>query len=512
MPSPKSKKTPARTCLVILGMHRSGTSALGGLLNLLGCDMPRRAIGGEGANPKGYFESAPLNKLNNEILASAGSAWDDWLPFNPEWEHSPTAVGFRRRADEILAGEYDESSFFFFKDPRNCRLFGFWRARLEAAGCRPLIISTLRNPWEVAQSLHSRDGLPVEYGLLLWLRHVLDAEAAGRDLPRFHTSYEQVLTNWSGLATRAAEELGIAWPRALASVAGDIEAFLEVGLRHFSADEARWQSNPLVSDWVREAYEILSRWVQQGEDKADHVRLDRLRATLDAAGPAFAQLARAGAGAQSRQEMEQMVAQREEILGRETVLTRELAETLEANQVQEAELSRLGAQLAQVESTLRQRSLEAEQADGRIRELRQGQAEQVLNLETRIGGLTADVERQVGERRFAEEAMQAARRRLLTVEEETIRESVTLKARMAQQRETLAAVQGRAGEQERLLADRALRITDLEAQDAALAERLEKTVVDLINHQQEVGELRSSTSWKITGPLRRIARVLRKRE
>lgn len=393
---PLPETPPARTCLVILGMHRSGTSALGGVLSLLGCDMPRHPRGAEPQNPKGYFEPRPLNELNDEILASADSRWDDWLAFNPEWEQTPAAAEFSRRAGDILEQEYGGSNFFFFKDPRNCRLFGFWRERLEAANCQPVIISTVRNPWEVALSLQNRDGMPVQYGLLLWLRHTLDAEAAGRGLVRFHTSYEQLLTNWADLASRAAEVLGVAWPRPLDSVAPEIDAFLEGGLRHFRADESGLRDNLLVSDWVRETYDIMNRWACKGEDQADHTRIDALRSAFEAAAPAFVQLARAGADAPQVQA--RLAAAEARVENQEKLVTR-LAEQRATNEV-------LAARVLELEETKRQEILAVKarmahqrgrltaaetQVNSQAQTLEQ-QSGQICDLEARVVELVGHVE------------------------------------------------------------------------------------------------------------------------
>ncbi len=279
-----------RVCLLILGMHRSGTSALSRVLALLGADLPRALMPANQANETGYWESTPVAGLNDELLASAGSVWDDWLAFDPGWYASPKADEFKARVRAALEAEFATSSFFVLKDPRICRLAPFWFDVLETAGIRPLVLLPLRNPLEVAASLEKRDGFPPELGHLLWLRHVLEAEAASRGRPRLHCSYDELMTDWPRLAARTSEALNFSWPRAPERAAPEIDAFLAEGLRHHREAPQRVAENPALSAWLRETHAILARWAAEGEDPADFPALDRIRAAFDEATPAFARL------------------------------------------------------------------------------------------------------------------------------------------------------------------------------------------------------------------------------
>jgi len=279
-----------RVCLLMLGMHRSGTSALSRVLALLGADLPDKLFEADESNQAGYWEPVSINTLDNELLASAGSAWNDWLAFDPGWYASPKAGEFKARALAALTAEYGTSSFFVLKDPRICRLAPFWFDVLETAGIRPLVLLPLRNPLEVAASLEKRDGTPPELGHLLWLRHALEAEAASRGRPRLHCSYDELMTDWPRLAARTSEALNFSWPRAPERAAPEIDAFLAEGLRHHREAPQRVAENPALSAWLRETHAILARWAAEGENPADFPALDRIRAAFDDAAPAFARL------------------------------------------------------------------------------------------------------------------------------------------------------------------------------------------------------------------------------
>lgn len=271
------------TALVVLGMHRSGTSALAGVLGLVGADLPQDLMPPNPANPRGYFESMKAYRLNDALLASAGSAWDDWRAVNPDWYRSPRFDEYRARATEMLAQEFGSSRFFLLKDPRICRLLPFWKTALRDSGIRPLFICTHRPAQEVAASLSVREGWTYSHGLLLWLRHALDAEAYSRGEARVFVSYDMLLHDWRATLDRIAGALDLNWPVAPEAVAPSITAFLSNELRHFWAESAG-PSTQLIG-WVGEVQAIFDRMTRDDERMADRLRLDAIRAALLEATP-----------------------------------------------------------------------------------------------------------------------------------------------------------------------------------------------------------------------------------
>lgn len=283
---------PSRTALVVLGMHRSGTSALAGVLGHMGADLPQELMPPNESNPHGYFESMKAYWLNDALLTSAGSSWDDWKPINPDWYQSPRRREYHDRATEMLGLEFGRSAFFVLKDPRVCRLLPFWKDVLHDNGIRPLFVCTHRHPQEVVASLARREGWSASQGLLLWLRHVLDAEAGSRGAPRVFVSYDMLLADWRQALARISKGLPLHWPVTPDSMAPMITGFLSDALRHFRASGAEAQQDPLLDGWVGEVYAILECWAVSGESKTDHARLDAIRAAMQEAEPMFDPLLR----------------------------------------------------------------------------------------------------------------------------------------------------------------------------------------------------------------------------
>ncbi len=344
----------ARRAILVLGMHRSGTSALARTLNLLGCDLPKTLVAETDSNKAGHWESMPISRLNDELLESAGTNWHDWLPFNPDWVRSPKAAEFRQRAQDALAAEFGGSFLFVLKDPRICRMTRFWLETLEDFGARPAIFFIVRNPLEVAESLKKRDGFDTALGHLLWLRNVLDSEFESRGRARFIMSYDGLLSHWGRLLKNAQETLGVTWPRKPSLINPEIDNFLSAGLHHHHRTLDAVVHGEMVSEWLRGSYEIVDRWSREGENENDYAQLDRIRRQFDETAPAFARLIALGNYHRNQSaRLEQSFAEAE---------GRIIAAKKEADALRD--------KVAATESALRQRSHEAEQVTLELSESR----------------------------------------------------------------------------------------------------------------------------------------------
>ena len=179
------------------------------------------------------------------------------------------------------------SPLFVIKDPLLCRLLPFWIEALESFDARPLIVSPIRNPLDVAESLETRDGIDRSIGHLMWLQHVLSAEAGSRGLGRAYFRYDRLLVEPHAVVDRLGDVLGVSWPRRMNDADEEIDQFLSTRLRHHSNDDTRVMENPRLSHWLRSSFEIFARWTNGEERKTDTARLDRIKAAFDDAIPAF---------------------------------------------------------------------------------------------------------------------------------------------------------------------------------------------------------------------------------
>lgn len=156
--------------ITIIGMHRSGTSALAGALHKLGADLGPESSWLPAAtdNPLGFFEYAPLVNLNNKMLAVLGGTWSSPPALSPGWVDDDRLKELRDQA-EWLSNEIPDE--MVVKDPRLSLLHPLWETVINV----PASILCLRHPVAVASSLLARNGLTAEQGLFLWFRYTAAA-------------------------------------------------------------------------------------------------------------------------------------------------------------------------------------------------------------------------------------------------------------------------------------------------------------------------------------------------
>ena len=102
--------------ICIIGMHRSGTSLVTRVLNLLGLDLGPEGhlMGPSAANETGHWESMPISDLNDEILARLGGSWREPPPLPPGWERRPDLADLRAQARRLVESDFGDSPFWGF--------------------------------------------------------------------------------------------------------------------------------------------------------------------------------------------------------------------------------------------------------------------------------------------------------------------------------------------------------------------------------------------------------------
>lgn len=280
-----------KTCLLVLGMHRSGTSAFTKVLSCLGAGLPRTLMPPiENNNITGFWESQTIAQLNDELLDLMGLKWDDWYPLPADWQTAQWVRPHIDKAVDILEQEFGDTSLFVLKDPRVARLVPFWRDALTRFGAKTKYLLPYRDPRDVAASLHLRDGFPLAKGYLLWLTHVLDAERATRSERRFFARYDDILTDWRGVVEHCGETLGLSWPKLGPVAAVEIDGFLDQGLRHHHHNRDTAGPKRGLPAWIEAVYVSLSA-LADGNPADEHAEsLDSIRIEWERASALFGEL------------------------------------------------------------------------------------------------------------------------------------------------------------------------------------------------------------------------------
>jgi hypothetical protein len=273
-----------RNGILVLGMHRSGTSALTGVLAALGVAPPKTLIRGDEWNSRGYWESARMNHFNERLLSKLGSTWDDWSYFDIDRMTLEETALFLRELTALLKSEFGVEKTFAIKDPRICRMVPFWLKAMREFDISPSVILAVRHPAEVALSLQRRDQMPCVDGIMLWMRSILDSEYSSRDVCRNFTRYEDLLNAWRPTVERIHVDLSILWPISLDQAAEKIEDFVSRDLKHNNSRSLQEVNLPVaLSNSVSEVWEIVSLLAGDVSRQENYFsRLDEIRREFDA--------------------------------------------------------------------------------------------------------------------------------------------------------------------------------------------------------------------------------------
>ncbi len=217
-----------QTCILVLGMHRSGTSALTGVLSLLDVYLGSELMEANFANEKGYFENNILYKINEKLLGQINSSWNDTFYDEEKLEN----ISGLNELKIALKSEFKYANTFAIKDPRLAYLFPIYKKVLKQLKIDIKIILPYRNPLEVASSLNKRDAMPLEKGMLLWAYHFLMAEKFSRGYARVFVNFDELIANTSDVIDAISSKLALDFVDKFNQNKKAIEAFLEPSLKH----------------------------------------------------------------------------------------------------------------------------------------------------------------------------------------------------------------------------------------------------------------------------------------
>jgi hypothetical protein len=228
---------------VVLGMHRSGTSMLSGLLVTgMGYKTGGPLIGSAADNEKGFFERLDV-VLQNDLMMNSQKVW--WSvnvrEYDPERalaEKDSGKVDFKKGIKALKFFNDPEHAPFLQKDPRMCITLKTWLTLMQN---EPAAVFTYRHPLEVARSLKKREkGFTLDHGLRLWIVYNMRAIQNSADLCRVLSSNDAVLADPMKEVQRISDELTRkcrvpAPPRTLSR--DDVEKFVDPGLQHNKKDK-----------------------------------------------------------------------------------------------------------------------------------------------------------------------------------------------------------------------------------------------------------------------------------
>lgn len=259
------------TAFIVLGMHRSGTSAAAGMLSNLGAEFGGERVPADKSNRKGYFENRRVVEAHDRVLAAGSLVWSDPLPPDREFLALPRVQAEARKFARMMKSLNNRAGLWGLKDPRMCRLLPLWKPIFASLKVVPCYVVTLRDPAEVAASLFARDRFSIEHAWPLWLEHLLWAEQDTRGQRRVFISYDSIVKDWRRAAQAMGEALRIKWPVDPARAADFVDPALRT---HRAARQSRLSAALPLAKLTARAYEVFRSFAARGETARGRAKLD----------------------------------------------------------------------------------------------------------------------------------------------------------------------------------------------------------------------------------------------
>jgi hypothetical protein len=274
-----SAAPPRRPIVMVLGMHRSGTSLCSHILSMLGVDMADD-IGVDRGNDRGHWERWEIVEFHDRILALFdrgyfGPFHDFPLPV--AWWADPRVAQIRREIAAFVAKRMNGTPFGF-KDPRTMRLMPVWHQIISDLKLAPKIVLCLRNPAQVARSLQARDALDPEIGEHRWLVYMIDFFRFASDHEFCVLEYERWFQEPRANIAILTALLGLEWQQSEFDLDLTLSGIIDPALRHDGVHR-REAGQPLVSSFynlaIRATHEADAR-TQIGRFASQFVGFEQL--------------------------------------------------------------------------------------------------------------------------------------------------------------------------------------------------------------------------------------------
>jgi len=350
-----------KTGLLILGMHRSGTSALTRIINLMGYELPKYVTGSSEGNKTGHWESALISKINEEIFQKLGLVWFSWTPIKLELLDTKCKLQFIDDFADKIQAEFPKASDFVLKDPRLCRTAPIFLKAIENLGISPKIIIPIRNPLEVADSLATRDNISKEQSALIWLRYILDAELASRKHPRVFTFFDELLESPEKTVDHIIETLNIRPPLKFKAAKKDIDRFINRRLQNHNYYRDDLVLDSAMRGWVNRSFSALVKLRDDPNHSPALSQLDNIRHEFNETAPLFETILNTSFGEQQDKINKKITEVHEAQLAVNELISALELEKSQARQSLETEKTKteqLEGEISQFSNTLLQRNQE----------------------------------------------------------------------------------------------------------------------------------------------------------
>jgi hypothetical protein len=248
--------------VVILGMHRSGTSLLANFMHAIGVNLGQDLIPADEWNAAGYWESPKVYEAQDKILKELNRNWHNpplSLPVN--WWRKSSIQELKSELLEFVRSECDRTDKIFgFKDPRTAILLPLWQEIFHELQLEPHYILAVRHPGSVAASLSRRNGLSCSHSQALWLKTNLAALSYTRNHLRAIVDYDRWFDSGLEQARTVIDSLNLSGSISEAQIAEAVNQVVFPRLLHHSCKQ-----NAVCSPIVAKCYSLLYQATTNGK-------------------------------------------------------------------------------------------------------------------------------------------------------------------------------------------------------------------------------------------------------
>jgi len=245
-----------KNVIIIVGMHRSGTSLLAGCLHLLGVNFRKRPGYSHAVLNSEQFENFDITLVHDMLLRDLGCRWDIIGNLPDGWLDSEAAQVAEQKLISLIGRDLADNEVWSVKDPRICRLMPLWQRVLSRMEIRPHFIVLVRHPFEVARSLQEKNRFDILKGHLLWMTHYRDALNACMDYPHVMVTYDQLLADPLTTLQRIARILNVSYPNNIEERYPSIVDYVRPELKHHQIGNYAEAAGFSQYDWIYQQFRL----------------------------------------------------------------------------------------------------------------------------------------------------------------------------------------------------------------------------------------------------------------
>jgi hypothetical protein len=240
--------------VLVVGVGRSGTSLLSGILGQLGFAIPQPEVQADETNPRGFGEPRWVVDFHSRVLKQQRVTLNDSRP--AAWEKMAAAApAVRGELREWLRGELGQADDIVVKDPRTVWFLDLWRGCADELGARTSFVTMLRHPAEIVASARKAygPGLTEAGRAAAWVNVMLQTEHATRGAKRAFIGYDDLMADWMPEIRRLGADLDVPRLAAIDRVP-EVDAFVDPALHRNRTTWAELDVPAAVRDLAEQAW------------------------------------------------------------------------------------------------------------------------------------------------------------------------------------------------------------------------------------------------------------------